>query len=130
MDRSKSQIAKDRASNEVVFRTRNERVQENIQEFNKTAAELGEVLVDTKGKEYLFFLCECSDEKCTERIKISFANYKRIHEERDAFIVRPHHNVQNIEETTDKTKAYWVVKKGVLVPQKATELKPSGLDNA
>ena len=126
--RSQTHHDGDLAGNQVVFRGRNEKVRKNIDEFNGTAKELGEELIGTKGKEYLYFHCECSDEHCKERIKVTFTEYKEIHEARDTFVVKPDHVVLKIEEVTDKTPDYWVVKKDEYPSQTATELRASGLD--
>jgi hypothetical protein len=116
------------AGNQVVFRGRNEKVRKNIDEFNETAKQLGEELINTQGKEYLHFYCECSDEKCAERLKVTFIDYKKIHEARDTFVVKPNHVMAEIESVVHKDPEYWVVKKYDYPSQSATELKTSGLD--
>lgn len=130
MSKAQSQTDKDRADNQVVFRGRNEKIQENIQKFNETAKELGQERVDTGGKEYLYFYCECSDEKCVQRIKVTFVHYKRIHKDRDTFVIKPNHEVSDVEKIIDRTPEYWVVKKYDYPSQTAIDLKTSGLDNS
>lgn len=130
MSKSKSQYDADRAGNEVVFRNQNEKVQQNIDEFNATAKDLGEVPISIGGDEHLHFHCECSDENCAERIKVSISTLKKIHEARDVFVVKPNHVVHDVETAIKKTDEYWIIKKYEYPPQNATELKTSGLDHS
>lgn len=130
MKRSQAKYDREMAENQVVFRKRNEKMRSNIDKFNETAEELGEVPIDTLGEEYMHFVCECSDEKCTARVKVGFVEYKTIHEIRDTFIIKPEHNLPTIEIVTLKTPEFWVVKKNNYPSQTAGELKFSGLDHS
>lgn len=119
-----------RSGNQVVFRGRNEKARKNIDVFNETASELGEEPVDTTGKAYLQFVCECSDEKCSERIIVTFVDYQKIHKARDMFVVKPDHVVYEIEDVTKRTPDYWIVKKHEYPSQTVTKLRVSGLNHS
>ncbi len=127
--KSKAQSDRDMAENQVVFRGWNEKVQKNIQEVNETVERQGARRVSMKGGEYLHFYCECSDENCEQRIKVTFVEYKKIHSDRGTFVVKPNHVVSHIEKVTHKGQEFWVVKKNKYPSQITTELKSTGLEH-
>lgn len=116
-----------RANNEVVFRGRNEKINRNIREYNETAAEQNQRPVDMTDNASLYFYCECSDEKCIERVQVTFVDYENYHEKRDVFLVKPSHTVPDIEDVVSKGQEYWVVKKHKYPSQNATKLRFTNL---
>src|SRR4051812_2789681 len=91
-----------KAENEVVLRQQNEKIQKQLDEVNAMAAEDGVKGIDFDSSLPIHFFCECSDENCRERIKITLNDYNEIHTVREHFIVLPGHEVPKIEDVTSK----------------------------
>jgi hypothetical protein len=64
------------AENEVVFRKYNERVQQGFDAVKKVAKEAGQEHFVVEVDAPLYFYCECSDENCHERIRLTTERYK------------------------------------------------------
>ncbi|MDB5181520.1 MAG: hypothetical protein JWP13_283, partial [Candidatus Saccharibacteria bacterium] len=77
----------------------------------------------------LHFFCECSNEKCRQRIRISPKAYNKIHKSRDTFIMVHGHEVEGIEDVTIAENGYCVVKKRKNPPKSATRLHPTDINN-
>ena len=86
------------ADNEVLFRYVNETIAE--------AQPAGED--DDSPKE---FFCECADDECRSRVKLTPREYERIHVSSDRFIVLPGHEDTEIERVEDHRTGYVVVEK-------------------
>lgn len=97
--------------NQAVFRSYNERVPKSVSEMKRIASEEGQKPITFDDDMPLFFFCECSDENCKQRIKLSFNDYKKIHKDRRAFTIVCGHEVKKIEDVINKTPEYCVVKK-------------------
>lgn len=120
------------AENEAVFRKLNEQVHIGFEETNRLAREDNQPEFHVSYQRFnrpLHFYCECSDEKCAKRIRISVGEYQRIHESRDRFIVVPEHDVEHIEKIIDKNDDYWTVEKNFTPPESANTLHPTPLQN-
>jgi hypothetical protein len=126
---NKSISEKRMMENQVVFRKLNERVQKGIDEVNQIASEDGLEPIDIDGDEPLFFYCECSDENCRNRIKLSPNEYNDIHRKKDTFTILPGHQVPQIEDVIEETPDYIVVRKHVMPNQDANVLKPTEVEN-
>ncbi len=57
------------------------------------------------------FICECSDLSCVEEVALSLEDYRGIHEDPQCFIVKPGHEVLEIEKVIDDRGAFRVVEK-------------------
>jgi hypothetical protein len=99
------------AENQVVFRKANEQLKTIITELNEIPPERG-IVRDTfdKNETYQFF-CECSNEKCRERIELTYEMYEKIHVRNDTFVIANGHEVSEIEEIVTATAHYLVVRK-------------------
>jgi hypothetical protein len=89
------------ARNEAIFREINERtrsLQERFGPEDPTTA-------------YEEFLCECGDQLCVERVKLTLREYESVRDEPTQFVVRPGHSVARIERVLRKTDRYAVVVK-------------------
>jgi hypothetical protein len=89
------------ARNEAIFREINERtrsLQERFGPEDPTTA-------------YEEFLCECGDQLCVERVKLTLREYESVRDESTQFVVRPGHSVARIERVLRKTDRYAVVVK-------------------
>lgn len=116
------------AENEVIFRQKNEKVQQEFEELGKFAKEDGEDFLvpdDTP----LYFYCECSDEKCRERMPIKPSTYRDIHKERDQFVLVNGHENEDIEQVILREKDYCIVKKFIIPPASSDKLNPTDVNN-
>jgi hypothetical protein len=116
-----------RAENEIVFRRFNESVLGHLNELDKVAQEEGVKIVEIDEEKPLLFYCECSDETCKQRIKISPSAYATIHKKRDTFIIVGGHEVASVERVVDKNRHYYVVKKHKKPLALARKLNPIAL---
>lgn len=88
------------AANEAVFRL----VNEQIQGLNR------EVLRSTSAATIDIF-CECARIACAERMAISIAAYEHVRANALFFLVRPGHELHDLEEVVEITDSYNVVEK-------------------
>lgn len=85
------------AHNEVIFRTVNERIEQQAIAFG--------------GLESYEFICECATTVCFERIPLTLEQYDRIRGEGATFVVAPGHAYDEIELVIEREPTYWVVRK-------------------
>jgi hypothetical protein len=85
------------AHNEVIFRTVNERIQQQALAFG--------------GLDTYEFICECATTACLERVPLTIRDYDRIRGEGATFVVVPGHVYDEIELVVERQPAYWVVRK-------------------
>lgn len=115
--------------NQVVFRKFNQRLQEHLDTMNAVAAEEGEKQITLDGDMPLHFCCECSDENCKMRIKVSPNDYNRIHEANDTFTIAPGHEVGSIEDVISIGDEYYVVRKHEQPPRDVDHLQKTPVNN-
>ncbi|MGH3090796.1 MAG: hypothetical protein ACRDOG_00475 [Gaiellaceae bacterium] len=96
------------ARNEALFREVNERIREI------SASEAGTI----------DFLCECGDSECTSAVPLTEAEYQRVRAEPDLFVVRPGHEIENVEELVGRNERFSVVRKHVGEAAVAREFDP------
>jgi hypothetical protein len=70
------------ARTESLFRDVNERIAESAERFDAPNAE---------------FVCECSDQNCTERLEATLDEYERVRADATRFLVRPGHEDERVE---------------------------------
>ncbi|MES1247094.1 MAG: hypothetical protein ABUS54_05415 [Actinomycetota bacterium] len=93
-----------RAANERFFR----RVNEGIDDVAE------EVFVESQAPPQVWeFVCECARRDCTDRIPLTVAEYERIRETEQLFVVLPDHVDETIEHVVDRGTRYWLVEKDV-----------------
>lgn len=115
----------------MVFRQLNEQVQKGVDEVNKLAVETGQSdfrIMSGKIAERLHFYCECSDVNCSERVVMSYDEYKKLHRRRDRFIVVPGHEIPEVEKIVKTGPSYLLVEKYALPPTKVKSHEPEDLD--
>ena len=83
MNKTEERIAK----TEALFRAVNERIAEAAQRFDSDEAA---------------FVCECSDEACTERVDASLVEYERARTHSTHFLVRPGHEDTRVERVVER----------------------------
>jgi hypothetical protein len=59
------------------------------------------------------WVCECADENCRKRIRMSLDEYENLREDSTHFAVAPDmtHVVPDVERVVEKHEHYWVVEK-------------------
>jgi hypothetical protein len=70
--------------NEALFRQVNERLKELGESFSVVA-------------ERADFICECSNERCTDQISLTLADYERVRSDPTHFVVKTGHEFPRIE---------------------------------
>jgi len=117
------------AENEVVFRRKNESVVKGLEHLEDLAKETNQPEMIRKLKRPLRFYCECSDENCRKRIKLSPNEYAAIHKQRSTFIVLPGHEVTTVENVKSTETNYFIVEKFIELDKTANILKRTKIDN-
>jgi hypothetical protein len=117
------------AENQVYFRQFNESVTGGFKELRNLAKEDKQPHFAKTPEMPLLFYCECSDENCRKRIKVSFLNYQAIHKNKNNFVIVCGHEVKQIEEVTTKENDYCVVTKNFTPPQSAKKSNITNVDN-
>jgi hypothetical protein len=84
--------------NEALFREVNERVK-GINDSFGTRLEEAE------------FVCECGDESCTERVRLTLSDYERVRAEPTHFAIRPGHEIPDVEDVVERNERYLTVEK-------------------
>ena len=107
------------ARNQALFREVNERVEHVNEVFGKTKA-LGE------------WVCECADPACTERMKMSLAEYEAIRENGTRFAVAAsdEHVFPELERVAERNERFWVVDKLGEAGAVAEDLNPRSPSSA
>jgi hypothetical protein len=84
--------------NEALFREVNERVKAINERF-------GTPVPETE------FVCECASELCTDRVRMTTAEYEKLRSDATHFAVRPGHEVPEVEDVVERHEGYLVVAK-------------------
>lgn len=108
---AKTKSEKKLAQNEVVFKEANKKVYEGLEKLQKSGSKSYISVIKDGLSIPLHFLCECSDEKCIQRIVISPNKFKNLHATPTRFVILPGHEVKTIERIITKNKKYEVVEK-------------------
>ena len=99
------------AKNETLFRGVNEKVRE--------------VRGDTAGADSLIeFICECGRGDCVEEVQLTLVEYERVRSEPEYFLVKPGHELLDIEFVSERNDRFLVVRKQEEEAQIARETDP------
>lgn len=115
--------------NEMIFRRANEKVGIALAKIDAMYTAEGHPQLAAHDDFLLEFRCECSDENCSERIRIKLSKYQKIHLNRESFIIKPNHQVNSIEKVFLTNPQYSVVKKYNLVSEPGNELNKTEVSN-
>jgi hypothetical protein len=118
------------AENEVMSRKPNEKVSQAFDFLNKVAQEDGQEHLLPPIDPNILFFCECSDEKCKERIELKKSTYDKIHQNSMHFLLVPGHNIPSIERIVQSEDNYLVVEKFQTPPDNAADFNPTDLHNS
>jgi hypothetical protein len=88
--------------NQVVFRQVNSIGKEFVLEAGR-----GKIY----DKQPLYFYCECSDLKCHERIMLTAEKYDKVRKNNKQFVIKPGHQIPEIENVVLEENKYFVVEK-------------------
>jgi hypothetical protein len=84
--------------NEALYRSVNEKIEALSAAFG--------VITET-----MSVVCECGNASCAEQIEVSIPDYERIRADSTLFIIRPGHEIPDVEEVVEEHDAFHVVKK-------------------
>lgn len=116
--------------NEMIFRRINEKVGDDLGSLDAMHVENDNLDLIWDDTLLLNFKCECSDEDCDKRIPLKLSVYKKIHENRDAFIIKPNHQVKEIEKVILSEENYSVVEKNNSTAEPNDRLNDTAIDNS
>ncbi|MDQ3094088.1 MAG: hypothetical protein M3Q70_02840 [bacterium] len=116
--------------NEMIFRRVNEKVGEEIDDLNALHIDEDNPELIWDDTLLLDFRCECSDEKCHQRIAVKLSDYKKIHENRNAFIVKKDHDIEAIEKIILSEDSYNVVLKNNSTSEPSDDLNKTTINNS
>jgi hypothetical protein len=91
-----------RARNESLFREVNDRIEE-LSENVESQGITPEGLIE--------FHCECGREGCTERLRMTAAEYDRVRSDNDRFALAPGHETPEMEVVVETSDRFVVVDK-------------------
>jgi hypothetical protein len=99
------------AKTEALFRNVNERIAEAASRFSSDSTE---------------FVCECSDQACTERVEATLGEYEQVRAEPTHFLLRPGHEDTRMERVVERRGSRHAVVQKIneLVVQTVRRLDP------
>jgi hypothetical protein len=115
--------------NEMIFRRLNEKVGKEIDALDEMHRKDMNPHLLWDDTIMLNFKCECSDENCDQRIPIQLSVYKKIHENRNAFVVKLKHQVKSIEKVILSEDSYSVVEKNNSTAEPGDVLNVTSVNN-
>jgi hypothetical protein len=107
-----------RARNEGIFREVNER----IEDLSKRSG------IDESDSLLPGFICECSNEGCTEVLQVSYQLYEAVRENPRRFLVLPGHQDLDVERVVEEHRSALVVEKDIDASRVALEHDPRSDD--
>ena len=116
--------------NEMIFRRANEKIGDDLDELDAALIDEGHPELIRTADLLLHLECECSDEDCNARIPIKLSVYQTIHENRDAFIIKLKHQVEEIEKVINTEDDYSVVEKNNSTAEPGNTLNKTAVDNS
>ena len=116
--------------NEMIFRRANEQIGIDLDEIDALHVDDGNPHLVRKDDLLLEFRCECSDENCLERVPVKLSVYRKIHLNRDTFIIKEGHEITKIEEVTLIKVNYSVVKKHKSTSEPGPLLNETDISNS
>lgn len=117
--------------NEMLFRRANEKVGTDLDKLDNMHIADGNPHLVRDDDLLLNFQCECSDEKCQVRVPMRLSHYRKLHQDRSVFIIKPNHEVKPIEKVIETTETYSVVRKNNVTaePDTGADFNQTNLDH-
>jgi hypothetical protein len=100
--------------NEAIFREINERTRSLQERFGP----------EDPSTRYEEFLCECGDQMCVERVKLTVPEYESVRAKSTQFVLRPGHMMPRVERVVRESDRYVVVVKLGEAAEVAAERDP------
>ncbi len=116
--------------NEMIFRRINEKVGADLDIMDKIHRDDGDLDLLHDDIILLHFKCECSDENCSVRIPLKLSEYRKVHVNRNAFIVKINHQVDKIEKVIKQEDGYNIVQKKNSTKEPSDILNNTSIDNS
>lgn len=116
--------------NEMIFRRINEKVGADLDIMDKIHRGDGDLDLLHDDIILLHFKCECSDENCDVRIPLKLSEYRKMHTNRKAFIVKKDHQVDKIEKVIKYEDGYNIVQKKNSTKEPGDILNKTTIDNS
>jgi hypothetical protein len=116
--------------NEMIFRRVNEKIGDGLGSLDAMHIEDNNIQLMWDDTILLNFKCECSDEECDARIPVKLSVYNKIHENRDAFIIKLKHQVSEIEKVILSEGNYSVVEKNKSTAEPSDILNKTPINNS
>lgn len=111
------------ARNQSLFREVNERIQ-YLGEVNERIGYNAEAATSE-------FVCECSNTECISTIELTFVEYERVRSNPTWFVIKPNHDLVQIERIVSRDDGYAVVEKLILEEyMPATDPRSDGADGS
>lgn len=86
--------------------------QERAAEAEQAFADLNDALTELHANSnWTSFVCECSNPLCTDSIELTASVLARVHESRGHYVVKPGHEVSDVEQTVARVDELLVVRK-------------------
>jgi len=101
--------------NGVTSRHANKQIQRDLDSLKAMADGEGYLDLPDASEMSLFFLCECSDESCQERINVDLSFYNGLHS-RKQFLIKSIHHVTSTEHILAQDSDYMIVEKFATPP--------------
>jgi hypothetical protein len=98
------------ARNEAIFREVNENIADLEERFGPP--------------EEPVFLCECANVACSERMAVNPTTYRRVRKQPRPFLVRPGHEVPQIERVVEHHRDFLIVEKTSTAAEVAEQTQP------
>jgi hypothetical protein len=83
------------AHNQILFREVNERIRDVVEARDGSTE----------------FVCECSREDCRDTIELDLAMYEGVRAHPNRFLVKPGHEMLEIEQVAEKNRAFLLIEK-------------------
>ena len=100
--------------NEALYRSVNEKIEALSAAFG--------VITET-----MSVVCECGNASCAEQIEVSIPVYERIRSDPTLFIIRPGHEIPDVEDVLETTQRFAILRKRPGTPERvARETDPRG----
>lgn len=116
--------------NEMIFRRINEKIGTGLDELDAMHIRDGNHHLVRNDDLRLEFKCECSDENCDARLPVRLSIYRKIHADRNTFIVKINHQVNKIEKVILTEADYSVVKKNHSTAEPSDKLNKTDVHNS
>ncbi len=124
-----SEAERKQIENEMIFRRMNEKVGSDLDALDQMYKDDGKPHLLRDDDLLLRFKCECSDEKCEVRLPLKLSKYREIHTNRNTFIVKKNHQVDEIEKVIMEEADYSVVVKNNSTPEPGDLLNDTTIRN-